>query len=51
MFGRLGESEMLQYERAHKQYMDWLLKNPNATLAEKFAKHDRDIVARFGHLD
>ena len=50
-FGRLGRAELAQYEKAHKEYLDWLTKNPNASLAEKFAKHDRDIVARFGNLD
>lgn len=50
-FGLVGASESKQLNEARKAYMDWLVKNPDASLAEKMAKHDRDIVARFGHLD
>lgn len=50
-YDKLGANESIQLAKARKEYMEWLVKNPNASTAEKFAKHDRDIIARFGHLD
>ena len=50
-YDKLGANESIQLEKARKEFMEWLVKNPNASMEEIFAKHDRDIIARFGHLD
>ena len=50
-YDKLDANESIQLEKARKEFMEWLVKNPNASREEIFAKQARDIIARFGHLD
>ncbi|MCC6329127.1 MAG: hypothetical protein IT174_11460 [Acidobacteria bacterium] len=46
--GPLALAEDAQYRKLHKEFMDWLTKNPNASLAEKNARLERVNQARWG---